>query len=422
MSVSNIKFLRELNSLKKLINYYLAEQKLTAFQPVNGFPIGYEVVENLATQLKDFNIIKRAFNYNSLIISLYGFFEKFIEDTIETYVNDLNIDIVDYDKLPESVVKHHLPLSIQMINKVESVKYQGQLTKENIINNLHSCINDKNNYILNKEAFKQHSSNFRYQIITEVFNKIGVNDIGNLIINNKKFRNYILDKLGKSESEKLDQEEAYYHIDDLAERRNDVAHGVSGQILNPELLNDYVDFFENYSFIMTELVNENLLTFKLLNTAINLGDLTGWFKNGQVICFNTYNNVIKVGDSIWGLNEHGYIKCKVLSIRLNDFDVREVDNEQNYDIGVELDIPLKKTHKIYILSQPKTLRSTTNRRFSIKKLYGHHHSNSSMKLSYKSRYRKNKLNNKKNQTNNKKAKPFSSQYKKLKKIKRNIKR
>ncbi len=351
MVINNKQFISQLTGLKKLVQFYTTENKVATLDTNEGIPENYELLIKLTSQLKDFNVLKRTFNYNSLIISLYGYFEKFIEDIIELYVDDLNTSISDYNQLPEPLIKNHLSLSIQMINKVESNKYQGQLSKETIINNLHACINTRTRYILNKEAFRQHSSNFRHLTITEVFGKLGLPNISDLILDNKNFYSYTIVRLQKTEGEKLTADEAFDYIDELAERRNDVAHGVSGEILNLEILSDFITYFEFYSAAITEVVNRNLQTIKLLRNSINLGELTGWYKNGMVICFYTKNNPIEIGDYVWGLNENGYVKCRILSIKYKDKFVDRVDKNDSYDIGVELDVPLKKSHKIHLLPE-----------------------------------------------------------------------
>ena len=50
---------------------------------------------------------QRRFEYNSVIVSLYGGFEQFVETLIEFYISDLNMIVPKYEKLPESITKNH---------------------------------------------------------------------------------------------------------------------------------------------------------------------------------------------------------------------------------------------------------------------------------------------------------------------------
>lgn len=81
------------------------------------------------------------------------------------------------------------------MGKIEQPKYSAFLTKEQIICNLHDCIqNDMCN--LNNEAFCQHTANFRIQTIEEVLKNVGLTTVISKIKKNNELKKYTKKNMG----------------------------------------------------------------------------------------------------------------------------------------------------------------------------------------------------------------------------------
>ncbi|CAA0252203.1 MAE_28990/MAE_18760 family HEPN-like nuclease [Tenacibaculum maritimum] len=349
MNAIRDKFHQEINDLDKLIFFYDTETKLLdSFNTTTGTK--EEVLVNeLSQTLKSFKISKKQFNYNSIIISLYGSFERFIENCIITYVDKINSLVKAYNNLPDSITKNHFILSLTLLNKVEQPRYNGPLRKEDIIKNLHTCINTVDEYQLNKDAFSQHSANFRLQVIDEVFNQIGIKKISSKIIGTDSFSNFIRNYLGLGVNDQLNESECFQILNDLAEYRNYVAHGVTSEIIQNSILKEYLAFFKQYSSSIIEVLNDNLLYRELEEKGQELGEITDVFGNGKIICFKTNNIPIQKGDTIIGKNKNLIVKSLIKNIKLDGTTITSVDSKNNYEIGIEIDDIMKKTFKLYLL-------------------------------------------------------------------------
>ena len=235
------------------------------------------------------------------------------------------------------------------MNKVEQPKYNGPLRKEDIIKNLHTCLNTVNDYELNKDAFSQHSANFRLQVIDETFSQVGIKQISTKILKIKSFKEYIASKLGVSEDRKLKVNESFQILNELAELRNFVAHGVSSSIIQNNILLDYLVFFRKYTSSLVEVLNNNLLHFEIEENSIELGEITDVFRDGEIICLNTKNTSINIGDKIIGKNEHNIIKTTIKGIKFNDVDIERIDSNENYEIGINVEDKIKRNYKIYLV-------------------------------------------------------------------------
>ncbi|MDX9883477.1 MAG: MAE_28990/MAE_18760 family HEPN-like nuclease [Prolixibacteraceae bacterium] len=227
-SIQN-QFIEELNQLEQLIEFFDIEQEILKIES----PKETKVIE-FKEKYSTFYSQKRIFNYNTLIISLYGFFEKFIENILIQYIDKVNSIFQLYNKLPEIILRNHFKLSIDLLDKIQSPRYSGPLNKEVIIQRLHECININENFQLNKEAFSQHSANFRLQVLDDIFGRVGIESLSTILKKNEKFSTYIKAKYELSEINELTSDEIFSLLNDLAERRNEVAHGVPSEILSNE--------------------------------------------------------------------------------------------------------------------------------------------------------------------------------------------
>lgn len=340
----------QLEDIKKLINFYELEKTLSQ-NFVFSDSSNDKLLNEFSKKIKEFRLSKLKFNYNSIIISMYGIFERFIENSIISYVERINYIIDEYNKLPEVITKQHMLLSLTLLNKIEQTKYSGPLSKEVIIKNLHTCINTVDNYQLNKEAFAQHTANFRVQVVDESFSQIGIKDLSSKILKTDVFKSYLINTKGfDTESNQLLMINNLQPLNDLAELRNYVAHGIENEILDNNLLVEYVDFFKAYSQGLIEVCLENLLYKEVENRGVKLGAITDVFKDGNVVCFFTNGVKISRGQTIVGQNSTMIKTSNIKKIRIDDKDVDVVDGE-NIEVGIEIDGKFKDNFELFIIKE-----------------------------------------------------------------------
>lgn len=112
---------------------------------------------------------KQIFEYNTIIISMYGYFEAFIEELIKAYISNLSETVSDFKKMPLKIQENHSALSAILIQNLTLPKYQNITTADKIIINAHSCVVGNGNYSINLDAYTYHTSNFRQGSIDEFF-------------------------------------------------------------------------------------------------------------------------------------------------------------------------------------------------------------------------------------------------------------
>src|SRR5688572_32489652 len=62
---------------------------------------------------------KAQYEYNTIIVSLYGYLEKFIEDLIGEYLSQLTVFVPHFPDLPSAIQEKHLMLSLDLSRKTE---------------------------------------------------------------------------------------------------------------------------------------------------------------------------------------------------------------------------------------------------------------------------------------------------------------
>src|SRR5688500_14183764 len=243
---------------------------------------------------------KAQYDYNTIIISLYGYLERYVEDLITEYLTQISSNVPTFSELPPSIQGSHTTLSLELARKADYQQFAGTVRVEEIVSRLHACFNAPNQYQLNVKAFAQHNANFRHKVVAATFSQCGISDVGQAFRQAEPFISFLereapdrdLDSyLGGSD------DVVFARLDDLANRRNDVAHGTPvGDILSHDLLRTYVDFIEAYASGLGLIVYERSLPF-MLRRALLLGTAIDVF-DSRVVCVNLPTGKITVGDTL----------------------------------------------------------------------------------------------------------------------------
>ena len=314
-------------------------------------PLEHEVLLIEFKELVLRSIIKwKTFKYNCIIISLYGYFEQYLESLLQSYIQNINYIIPKYSDIPEPIKNNQIELSIKLLSVIDQPKYRDSITKAQVISNLHSCINNQGNYCINAEAFSYHTANFRRKIIYETFAHVGIENIPKQVTKTASFIEYLLSKLADTEA--IEEADLSY-IDDLADRRNDVAHGVPTEdILSTELLLDYVNFFDIFGKALHEVASSYLLEFEVRKSSIYIGKPIVVYNN-SVVCISIANTNIKVNDLLIAMIDNGtlpYRWGKILEIQVNNISYTEIMSSLNrIDVALRVEFKAKDTYSYYLL-------------------------------------------------------------------------
>lgn len=299
-----------------------------------------EKIEELRQLNVDF--YKRKCDYAAVIISLYGCFERFVENFIKDCLLILTENNSGYSGLPDIIKANHLELSVLLLGKTEQSKY-SYLSKESVITKLNDCIQN-NRCNLNYEAFCQHSANFRVQVLRETLRNIGFADLVNEIKQNEELKNMYIQENGDCNYDNLSPDIVFGFLNDLADRRNKVAHGynVIEDILSFDLQRQLIEKVYIFGKAMDASGFTRMLpylTYKCykIEKVYNIAE-----RPTKLLCFELRNSKVRLGDIIIHKRHEQYTYSKIESIQVEGVDYNEVETINAQNIGVKL----SKTRKL----------------------------------------------------------------------------
>lgn len=212
-------YLKHIEYVNNLANYSNNKSTQDLLSNLDEFKI-------LKEHYKNFSTDKKIFEYKATIISLYGLLEKYIETWIKEYLDSLSILVVSYNDIDKAIKDNHFKLSLKLIDFITSrelPKFQ-HLTKEQILIKLNQCITNTKNYTFNTDAFVISSGNLKHKQIVSLFQFVNIK-LNELLCNNETLMEHIKDEQQIQNIENLSTDFLYGRIDDLVERRNEIAHG-----------------------------------------------------------------------------------------------------------------------------------------------------------------------------------------------------
>ena len=309
--------------------------------------------QNEANQIAFNTPTIRVFEYNCYIISLYGYFEQFIESLLAEYINTISSFHLVYDELPVEIKQNNIKKNTDLLNNLDLPKYKG-VEATSIIETLHDNTINKSTKI-NTLAFGHHSANFRINSIGEYFKAIGIKNLGKAVSRYEPLKTQLTDTYGDYSN--LELTTIYEVIDELVERRNFVAHGIEDDILNINRVLDICKFIKIFSESLNSYLS-NLLLKRLLDENVRTDNksfqqlqIINIF-NSSILCINSNNLNILVGSKIIikSANIPEFQEATILSIQIGGTEVNSVNSEQSINIGLALDKKIKDSNSFYILT------------------------------------------------------------------------
>jgi hypothetical protein len=261
---------------------------------------------------------KRRYDYSAVIVTLYGAVEQFLESILRAYARHLNSVYSKYSELPENIVSRHFDLTTQLMARIDEARYRGIITPEQLVSNLHSCLSNSVSYVLNDYAFCHHTSNFRSSLIDELFKGLELNNVLGSARLCPIFATHLKQSFAEQDLPQLKPSQVFSCLNDLAERRNDVAHGNVQEILSLDILEDYIDYHERLCAAIYDVVISAAVGVVASQKGKCLGKPIAVFDH-RIVCITMRNTPVSVGDTL--ISEAGHGPCPFASGEIQEIQV-----------------------------------------------------------------------------------------------------
>lgn len=294
--------------------------------------------------------MKKRLDYNTVIVTLYGLFEQLVEGLIGEYSTNLSRSAPSYADLPQKLQKAHSDMSVELLPRLDHSKYRGRVQIHQVIANMHSCLSGESEYMLNLEALQQHSANFRADVLGQLFERLGITQVLQRLPRYEPFSSYLKINLDDEAGSLAKTEIIYEQLDDLADRRNDVAHGVSSDILSIDLLRNRISYLTALVQSLACLIDEESVGFQASVIGKPLGKPI-LVVNHDVVCIELHNQGIMEGDLLVMIDcswPNPCIYSPILEIQVNKVRHKFVPPAASVKVGCRVDFRARRNCR-YIL-------------------------------------------------------------------------
>ncbi len=308
----------------------------------------------LASSSEDrLNADQRRFAYISCISALYSSFENFAERLIFRFgemilADPANLSTKQMDKMRSRYVRSASVLLGQGLG----VGRFRDVTNLDVAKSLASCLDETTpSFDLRLEIIALHNSNLRWETLSELFHW-AIPDLHSRIQHSDAVRKWM--SLTSNVSDDTLMGALKSELDDLVERRNEVAHrAIPEEIVSHERLLEKVSYVEAIALGLTaSLAGLFLETLITKGESILLGVPAERFKKNRIIVFSSLDVSVSEGDCILAAAENsmrwGYVK----EIQVNDERVSSA--HAGTEAGLFLDFAVQRNAKIYLWPAPNS--------------------------------------------------------------------
>lgn len=284
------------------------------------------------------------FFYSSLVISLYGILENYVEQLAEQFVTDLSACVFHYGDLPERIRINHRRLSDILADAIESSTRIWPFTVADVIANLHTCLSGAEPYRVNAMAFRHHTANVRLAVVEKIFTDAGTLNIRDHLSNDKRF---------KGPAERMDpgSNDIFFRINDLADRRNDVAHGDPPDLLSPPLLLEYIEIVECFCRALFEAVLISFVACADKFSHLPIGSPYRVLSSNYITCFEIPGgSEVYVNDSLVAYRDNEvYRSGPIESIQVDGVGYQSLATTTRTNVGIRTDFKCQKAWRYSIV-------------------------------------------------------------------------
>lgn len=265
---------------------------------------------------------QRRFSYIACISALYASFESFAEHVafrfsqlLLAHPNNFSTDQI------EKLRRRYVQNASSLLTKGLGAGRYSDVTELEVATSLASCLDDSTSFDLRMEVVAMHSSNLRWDSFGDLF-RWAVPDLP------AKIRlSDAISEWGSADGGQVFADVLEAELEDLVERRNEVAHrAIPDEIVSPEQLLAKVEFINAIALGLLASLGGELLQASLDNgESVPVGVPKEYYQQCRVVVVPSLEISVAEGDIVWITNSNVTRWGRIQEIRLNDERVSQAD-------------------------------------------------------------------------------------------------
>jgi len=300
------------------------------------------------------NVYARSQDYALAITLAYGALETFIIDIASDYLAWAVAAIPKFSDLPASIRDNYVSGAVDLMVRSRSPNYRGSATTADIAKSVVACAaSDADARTVILECMLYKDANFRVGVIDQFLGRIGIGSVSTRIVKQVCFEDHV--KLGNPSATPADFQAALLRLNELVDRRNEVAHGTMDESLALGIVTDDVKFLRALGAALDQIVEDKIAEDLLPTCGRCLGHVHGVF-NDNVVALNMEGVVVEVGDLV-AVSTGGCVRSgRIRRIEIDHVVVQKTGPETP-NAGLELTVRVKESHTFAIIPSVAAIRN-----------------------------------------------------------------
>lgn len=341
---------RKLDEIERYVEYIEGIRNKTLTIPSLRSTLGYE------SYLKKYEV-------NSFVISLYGAFEEFMEDLIESFIIEYGRIHPSFDCFSSDFRERYKQLVIKHI--AEERLLRRRITINEALKSLNSNFIE-NSPQLNSTVFRLHTRNFVVEEIDKLWATLFPFKMSTLVRKQDVFFDFHREK-GVKNIESISNDVLFSVLMRTVIDRNEIAHSAKEiTIYDQYEMKEMIKFFRALSSAAVFGLQKylNILSLIYTKTIANQIDIYGLHDRNKLALCTAKSIELAIGDSFIEIPRHNLYKMtlkdflysaldykilKIQSIQINKTQFKKVSiGKIPKNLGLKFDIPLNPKSSIFV--------------------------------------------------------------------------
>ena len=300
------------------------------------------------------NVYARWQDYALAITLVYGALETFVIDLASDYLAWVFGGLPRFEDLPERIRNSYVSLAADHMVRSRSPHYRGRATTADIANSVVKCLAaGADSRMVIVECLLHKEANFRVKMIDEFLGRVGITGASRLVMNEACFREHV--RLSYPNPTPTDLQTALQRLDELGDRRNEVAHGTINDSLSLGIVADDVKFLRALGAALDQVAEDKIAQELLKKCGRGLGKVHNVFDH-TVVALDMEGVVAEVGDLVAVSSGHGVRSGRIKRIEINNTAVLKTE-VATPNAGLELTTRVKGSFQFAVIPSISELRA-----------------------------------------------------------------
>ena len=352
----------EITKLEEFLSATDAEGELLT--AIDRLPDGVRTGLDASVQIiRSHRTIGRRQVYFSSIIVMYGALERFVEEAVAEYTEELVEIWQKVENLPEKLRDRHTHLTIEYLFLLSTGRIRGTDEIASVVKTLQDSLSGTGSFRLNARAFFLQGSNMNMRRIHDIMRRLEIAIPSKRLLSTGSYSSHLCKESGRtvSDMKATEVKSELDHIDFLVGLRNDIAHGL-GNVVNIEdnsIVRTRCTGLRAFAKSLNEILLCELLRARIARNELVRVESDVRVFGREIVCFSWPSGRLVRGDCLvmqpadQGADlRHG----RILSIEVEGDDQAKVEGRAGLTVGVRVAFRVKANGIYYVWQQSSARR------------------------------------------------------------------